>query len=167
MTPWASIDTAITTLFPFSLAPTSRFAQNTSWQWTQPYEVPKLLLTLTTEGEFSEGELNLFFKVFSLNWGWHAGKKIQLCLKQFPCHYWKLFHGTFISLLWSSGGRAVLETRAPSWHIKYFQAKHLPCAFPKVSSTHNFSWLVFQRHCNAATKWACVLHLKIAAMWFI
>lgn len=95
----ASIHMDITTLFTFSLPPTARFAQNTLWQWTQTYEVPKLFLTLTTEGEFSDGEFNFFFKVLKVNRGWHAGKKILLCLKQFPCHYWKLFHGTYLSAL--------------------------------------------------------------------
>lgn len=83
-------------LFTFSLPPTARFAQSTLWQWTQTYKVPKLLLTLTTEGEFSRGEFNLFFKVLKLNWGWHAVKKILLCLKQFPCHCWKLFQSIYL-----------------------------------------------------------------------
>lgn len=98
MTLWASIDTDITTCFAFSLPPTARLAQNILWQWTQTHEAPKLLLTLTT-GEFSEGEFNSFFKVLKLNWGWHAGKKILLCLKQFPCQCWKLFQGTYLSAL--------------------------------------------------------------------
>lgn len=165
MTLWASTDMGITTLFSFSLPPTARFAQNTLWQWTQTQEDPKLLLTLTTEGEFSEGEFNLFFKVLKLNWGWHTRKKILLCLKQFPWHCWKLFHGTYLSALELRRKSSTGDKSTQLAHQVF--PEHLPHAFPKVTSTHNFSWLIFQRVCKVFTKWAHVLHLKIVAMWFI
>lgn len=93
-------------------------------------------------------------------------EKILLCLKWFPCHCWKLFQSIYLPALELRRKISAGDKSTQLAH-QVFPGKTLALCLSQGDSTHNFSWLMFQRVCNASTKWARALHLKIVAIWFI